>query len=444
MIMKIRKMLCILFALLFTLSLTACGGKSSGGDTDDAVAKKISSRSADGLWNKKFEGVTLKRILWYTPSDSEKALVGEFESKTGAKIVDEIVDYENYNEKIAASIAAGDPYDIGYIYGAFFPTQIIANMYQPINTEYMKSEYLLDASSAETIALGGFDINKMDFYKWNGNYYGFSNYWDVDMMVLYYRTDLFAEAGLETPNELAAKGEWNLDTFLECAKQLTYARGGMFGYSAGGENTRSYAEFVSAQGTQIVTYDGNGVPSQNLGDAKVLEGLNFIQKMTTGSTKVTDANASFRKGTAAMSIDGLYEAPKMMNDKNVPDNVKKNWDIAPIPLAASNQDGKYPCDWLKAIGVINGSKNAEAVAAFALHMSQGKGDNIWEEYLSKDQVNRITPYYANINYANYAYGTLGEDYVTMIARIMSGDDISQLISEYKTSFKAQIDATINK
>ena len=124
--------------------------------------------------------------------------------------------------------------------------------------------------------------------------------------------------------------------------------------------------------------------------------------------------------------------------------MKKNWDIAPIPLAASNKDGAYPCDWLKAIGVINGSKNAEAVAAFALHMSQGKGDNVWEEYLTKEQVSRITPYYANINYANYAYGTLGEDYVTMIARIMSGDDISQLISEYKTSFKAQIDATINK
>lgn len=436
--MKIKKTLCLLLTLVFAVSLTAC---SSGKTSSDA---KTSQRSMSGLWSQTFEGVTLKRLLWYTPSESEMALVKEFESKTGATVVDTVVDYENYQETLRASIEANDPFDIGYIYGAFFPSAIIENYYQPIDPSYMAKDYLLDSSSAETIAQGGFDINKMDFYKWNGNYYGFSNYWDVDMMVLYYRTDLFAEAGLETPNELAAKGEWDLDAFMNAAKQLTYARGGMYGYSAGGENTRSYAEFVSAQGTQIVTYDGNGVPSQNLGDAKVLEGLNFIQKMTTGSTKVTDANANFRKGTAAMAIDGLYEAPKMMNDKNVPDNVKKNWDIAPIPLAASNKGGKYPCDWLKAIGIVNGSKNAEAVAAFALHMSQGKGDNIWEEYLTKDQVNRIIPYYANINYANYAYGSLGEDYVTMIARIMGGDDISQLISEYKTSFKAQIDKTINR
>ncbi|MBQ7725953.1 MAG: extracellular solute-binding protein [Clostridia bacterium] len=436
--MKTKKILCLLLALVFALSMTACssGGNSEGG--------KTAKRSADGLWNKTFEGVTLKRILWYTPSESEAALVKQFEERTGAKIVDEIVDYENYNTKIANSIAAGDPYDIGYIYGAFFPTQIIAGMYQPIDTAWMASEYLLDSSSAETIAQGGFDINKMDFYKWNNNYYGFSNYWDVDMMVLYYRTDLFAEAGLKSPNDYVAAGEWNLDTFLECAKSLTNTRAGIYGYSAGGENTRSYAEFVSAQGTQIVAYDSNGVPSQNLGDSKVLDGLNYIQKMTSGASKVIDGEANFRKGTAAMSIDGLYEAPKMMNDSNVPANVKNNWDIAPIPLAKSNQGGAYPCDWLKAIGIVNGSPNGEAVAAFALHMSQGKGDNIWEEYLSEEQVLRITPYYANINYANYAYGTLGEDYVTMIARIMGGEDISQLISEYKTSFKAQIDKIINE
>lgn len=435
-----KRIICLVMAAVIALCFTACGGSNSA----DTTSNSGPTRSADGLWNKKFEGVTLKRILWYYPSDSEKKLVKEFEEKTGAKVVDEVVDYENYNTKIANSIAAGDPYDIGYIYGAFFPTQIIAGMYQPIDTSYMASEYLLDTSSADTIKLGGFDINKMDFYKWKNNYYGFSSYWDVDMMVLYYRTDLFAEAGLKTPNQYVESGEWNLETFYNLAKQLTNARAGMYGYCAGGENTRSYAEFVQAYGTQIVKYDSNGIPSQNLNDSKVLDGLNFIKKLTTGATSVISPNASFRKGTAAMSIDGLYEAPKMMEDSNVPDAVKKNWDIAPIPLAESNQGGKYPCDWLKAIGIVNGSKNGEAVAAFALHMSQGKGDNIWEEYLTDEQIERIIPYYANINYANYAYGTLGEDYVTMIAKIIGGDDLSQLINEYKTSFKAQIDKIINE
>ncbi len=444
--MKRKKLVSLLMALIMVLSVAACGGEDNTGDSKEPGESKEpgNSYSEDSLWNRTFEGVTLKRLLWYEPSESEQALVKEFEEKTGCTIVDEVVDYENYNTKLAASITANDPYDIGYIYGAFFPTQIIAGMYQPIDKAYLSSEYMNDSTSKETLAKGGFDLEKMDFYKWNNNYYGFSSYWDVDMMVLYYRTDLFKEAGLKTPNEYAAEGKWNLDTFYELATQLTNARAGIYGYSAGGENTRSYGEFVSAQGTQIVTYDSNGVPSQNLGDSLVLDGLNYIKKLTTGSTSVINAEASFRKGTAAMAIDGLYEAPKMMNDSNVPDVVKNNWDVAPIPLAAGNQDGAYPTDWLKSIGIVNGSKNPEAVAAFALHMTQGKGDNIWEKYFTEEQVERITPYYSNINYANYAYGTLGEDYVTMIAKIINGDDVSQLISEYKTSFKAQIDKIINE
>lgn len=440
--MKMKKFLALILALILVATLGACG---SGDDSSEngGSGNKTGAVEKDGLWTQKFEGVTLKRLLWYTPSKSEAALVKEFEDRTGCKIVDEIVDYENYNAKIAASIAANDPYDIGYIYGAFFPTQIIANVYQPID-QFINKKYLLDTSSDKTIANGGFDINKMEYYKWNNHYYGFSSYWDVDMLVMYYRSDLFKEAGLKTPNEYAASGNWNLDTFYEVATQLTNPRVGIYGYSAGGNNTRSYAEFVSAFGQGIVKYDSNGVPSQNLGDSQVLAGLNFVKKITDSTNPIVDGNASFRKGTAAMSVDGLYEVPKMMNDKNVPDVVKKNWDVAPIPVAKSSTSDAYPTDWLKSIGIINGCKNPEAVAAFALHMTQGRGDNAWEQYFSEEQLDRITPYYKNINYANYAYGTLGEDYVTMLGRIATGDDVSQLINEYKTSFKAQIDKTINQ
>lgn len=433
-----KKLISMLLVLTVALSLAACGGSSEKDNSSDNV-----SYSADSLWNKTFDGVKLKRILWYEPSDSEKALVKEFTDRTGCEITDEVVDYQNYNTKIAGSIASGAPYDIGYIYGAFFPTQIIAGMYQPINS-YISSEYLLDTSSSDKIAKGGFDISKMDFYKWNNNYYGFSSYWDVDMLVMYFRKDLFAEAGLKNPLDYQKSGEWNLDTFYKLASELTNVKSGMYGYSAGGENTRGYGELVRAFGTSFVSYDSNGIPSENLGDPKVLEGFNFVKKITYGSGLVVNGEASFRKGTAAMSIDGLYEAPKMMNDKNVPSTVKNNWDIAPIPLAVSDKDGAYPTDWLKAIGIVNGSKNADAVAAFALHMTKGKGDNVWEEYFDEEQIERITPYYKNINYANFAYGTLNDDLSTLMGRIMQGEDVSQLISEYRTSARAQIEKIIKE
>lgn len=448
--MKMKRWMAMACAGLLALSLTACSGGTteSGGESQSSGGTSTGtdvSHSADSLWNKTFEGVTLKRLMWYEPSEAEQALKEEFEQRTGCTIEDTVVDFQNYNTAIANSIAANDPYDIGYIYGAFFPAQIIAGMYQPVNT-YMTEENLVDSSSAETITNGGFDLQKMNYYRWNGNYYGLSSYWDVDMLVLYYRTDLIVESGLMTPNDYVAQGNWNLDTFFDLATSLTNASRGMYGYSAGGENTRGYGEFISAYGTQVVAYDSNGVPSQNLGDPLVLEALNFVQKMTYGAGAVANpgnADTSFRRGNAAMSIDGLYEAAKMMNDPNVSDVVKNNWDIAPIPLAASNADGAYPTDWLKAIGIVNGSVNPDAVAAFALHMSKGKGDNSWETSMTQEQIDRVTPFYANINYSNYGYGTIVENFSNMIANIMSGGDVSQLLDENKTVFKAQIDQVIN-
>ncbi|GEM_PF-2537285 len=448
--MKTKKWLTLALAGIMTLSFAACTPAESGEGGDESKAPGASagtdvSHPADSLWNKTFEGVTLKRLMWYEPGDAEKALVDAFEERTGCTIEDTVVDFQNYNTALANSIAANDPYDIGYIYGAWFPTQIIAGMYQPINT-YMTEDNLLDSSSAETIANGGFDVQKMNYYRWNGNYYGLSSYWDVDMLVLYYRSDLIVESGLMTPNDYVAQGNWNLDTFYELATKLTNTGRNMYGYSAGGENTRGYGEFIASYGTQVVAYDSNGVPSQNLGDPKVLEALNFVQKMNYGAGAVVKSGAadvSFRKGNAAMSIDGLYEVPKMMSDPNVSDVVKNNWDIAPIPLAAGNAGGAYPTDWLKAIGIVNGSTNPDAVAAFALHMSTGKGDNAWESNLTQEQIDRITPFYANINYANYGYGTIGEDLSTMIGKINTGSDISQLLDENKSLFKAQIDKVIN-
>ncbi|HIZ19420.1 MAG TPA: extracellular solute-binding protein [Firmicutes bacterium] len=448
--MKLKKTLALIMAGLLVAGLTACsggGGESSSGEGGNSGTSDGggASHSADSLWNRTFEGVTLKRLLWYEPSESENALKEEFEERTGCTIEDTVVDYQNYNTVLANSISSDDPYDIGYLYGAFFPTQVIAGMYQPVN-DYMTDEYLLDNSSAETIANGGFDMQKMNYYHWGGNYYGLSSYWDVDMLVLLYRTDLIVEAGLQTPNDYVEQGNWNLDTFYELASSLTNPSRNMYGYSAGGENTRSYAEFIGSYGTQVVKYDSNGVPSQNLDDPLVLDALNFIQKMTYGSGAVVSpgsAEVSFRRGNAAMTIDGLYEIPKMLNDTNVSDVVKNNWDIAPIPLAAGNADGAYPTDWLKAIGIVNGSENPDAVVAFALAMSKGIGDNAWQDSLSEEQFDRVTPFYANINYSNYAYGTLGEDLVTMIARIMTGDDVSQLIDENKLAFQAQIDRVIN-
>lgn len=399
------------------------------------------SKSID-LTNHDFGGVTIKRIVWYTVGADEKKMLSEFTNKYNVKVQDVVVDYENINDKLAASMTSGDVIDVGFLYGAFFPTQVVANMYMQIDP-YIKKDYMVDSSSAATVAKGGFDMNKMDFFKWNGHYYGFSSYWDVDMLVLYYNKRMFQAADVKTPLEHVASGTWNLDTFYQTALELTDKDTGVYGWSGGGENTGAgRGAFISAYGTQIVKYDSNGKPQQNLGDPNVMKGFQFIQKVHYGAGKVEDSDASFYNGKAAMCTDGLYMIPKLMNNSKVPDSVKKNWEVAPLPMAKGHEKDPYPVDWLKSVGILRGSKNPDAAAAYAYYRTKYKMDNLYDEFMSKEQQERVLPLYKKLQYANYAYGDLLSKSSEMIGQICTGGDVAQLISENKSVFQAQIDRVL--
>lgn len=101
--MKFKKLISLVTVLALVLSLAACGASNTESG-DNAPESDSDSGSADSLWNKRFDGVTLKRILWYEPSDSEKALVKEFTDRTGATVVDEVVDYQNYTPRLQTQL----------------------------------------------------------------------------------------------------------------------------------------------------------------------------------------------------------------------------------------------------------------------------------------------------------------------------------------------------
>lgn len=430
---------------------TGAGGTqgSSGGTTTKKATTTLPSMvevepdTSIDLRNHNFGGVTIKRIVWYTVGKDEKQMLTEFTQKYNVKVTDVVVDYENINDKLAGSMTSGDVIDAGFLYGAFFPTQVIANMYMPVDS-YIKRDYLVDSTSSSTVANGGFDMQKMDYFKWKGRYYGLASYWDVDMLVLYYNKRKFAEADIKTPLEHVAAGTWNLDTFYDIALELTDADAGMYGWSAGGENAGGgRGTFISAYGTNWVKYDSNGNPQQNLGDANILKALQFVQKMHTGAGQVVgDETATFYSGTAAMCTDGLYMIPKLMTNSKVPDSVKNNWEIAPIPMAKGHENDPYPSDWLKSVGILRGSKNPDAVAAYAYYRSKYKMDNLYDEYMTDAQKERVLPYYKSLNYANHAYGDLGTKINEMYGAIISGSDVAQMISENKSVFQAQIDRVV--
>lgn len=384
----------------------------------------------DNLDKMTFNGVNLKRILWYTLSAEETKMVSDWEKKTGAKITNVSVAFANINDRISTSIVSGDPIDIGWIYGAFFPGVVIQNLYEPVN-KYIGANNLVDYNNPSK---GGFDLAKMQNFIWKGNYYGLASYYDVDMLVLYYNKRMFSDYGVKTPLQYAQEGTWNWSNFRKVAEELT--EGNVYGLQGGLHEST----WLLATGAQVIKYDNSGNPSENLSDPKVLEAFNFIRGMYGhGNTKFADTQANFRTANAAMFIDGLYEIPKLMTSSNALQSVKDNWEVAPIPLSPSNTAKLYPVSWLKTTGITKGTKNPDAVASFALFKSAYVPDNLYMEYMTQAQISRVEPYYRNVIVPNQSYGEINIILGQIIGRLRGGSDPAQEISENKPIFTSEID-----
>lgn len=111
-----------------------------------------------------------------------------------------------YNEKVLSLLAADIAPDI------FIGNMIEMknkNVFLPIE-DFIKNDPDYDT----TDILDG--LNQLGYYY--GHKYDIVT--SIGPLALFYNKNHFKEAGLKTPNEYAAEGKWNFETFLECCKKL--------------------------------------------------------------------------------------------------------------------------------------------------------------------------------------------------------------------------------
>lgn len=143
-------------------------------------------------------GGVAERKAWET-------LVQDFESKhPDIKIDFQLVPLK-YNEKILALLAANIAPDVFSVPIDMIPKGVL----RPIEDFLAKDPNFRPENFASEI--------------WKlGKIYG--HFYDIPAtaapLALFYNVKHFREAGLRTPNEYAAEGKWNWDTFLDCCKKL--------------------------------------------------------------------------------------------------------------------------------------------------------------------------------------------------------------------------------
>ncbi|MDZ7373322.1 MAG: sugar ABC transporter substrate-binding protein [candidate division KSB1 bacterium] len=172
----------------------------------------------------------------------------------------------------------------------------------------------------------------LELGKWQGRTYSITS--ALGPLVLFYNKRHFEEAGLPTPNELHARGEWNWGTFLRCCKALTVRDqdGHVVRWAY-----RSYAEwilwlYVSLNGGQPFSPDFRHA---NLTDPRTVEALQraadlaLVHKVSpelspeemTGMSPVWQ---DFKRGRVSMMHSGPWIVARLRG-------MQDPYDVAPPP-----------------------------------------------------------------------------------------------------------------
>ncbi len=297
--------------------LAACGNGNDKGP--DAQA----SGSGDGSG----KTVELKFMTWGNQQhlDMYNTLLAKFnETHPNIHVSLESVPFADYQQKVSVLAAGRELPDLAWISERMVP-------------QFLANDILADISDVKSDSSFGIDDfipSTLDLFTKGDSLYGLP--FSTPPSVIFYNADLFAKAGLPTPNELAAKGEWTWGKFQETAKALTSGTGGSKTYGA--TFFRDWKTWVMlpsyswSHGSDIFNAD---MSSFTWNDQYGIETLEMLRKMMfdDGSHPKAGEQVSFDAGKLAMYFDGYSYVSKAREIKDF------KWSIAPFP---SGPKGSVP------------------------------------------------------------------------------------------------------
>lgn len=293
---KTRKIISAALAGAALLTATGCngGGERAGNDntttqavttttiatttleTDKAV-QDAAGNAAENL-DTAIEKVDkkIKWLSWYD-IDETQAAVEIFKAKYGvpeegstaygADFANDVFAWENVAygdryDKLGKLVAAGDSPDMFPFEIDYFPLSAYMNMFQTIDG-------VVDTTTEDWSQYR--DI--MDKFTWGGKNWCAITEIKMDY-VLWYRTSIIEELGLEDPYELYQNGEWTWDKFMEMADKFQNSGEDRFAI----DGWRAADHIEATTGVPIVSIE-NGKLKGNLYDPAVERAAAFIEKI---------------------------------------------------------------------------------------------------------------------------------------------------------------------
>ena len=466
--MRVRKTVMMLSTLMLAASLTACGsGANNGngkgnvnGSNPDATAnnKAAASNNAEAPNNTgtteedtsspemdfDMGGRTIKVVSWWDMTIGEdnpdniqrKKNLEALEKKHNFKMEYVAVDFGEYQQKVVASLLAGEPLGDIVRLGKNYtiPTLVQQDLLWPVD-EYTKNTKVFNPKVAE-------------FMSYKGRAYAFTEGQSNLITGIFYNRTLLNKLGIKSPQDYVKENNWNWDTFTQVAKDANKDTNNDGKLDTWGLTSAGFMDNALVSNETSLS---NG-DKQNLDDPKTVEVFNFLSKLATEKVARpteggdwTESGQFFRQGNTLMYPGAMWEIGGLKTDM-------KDYDIGFVPFPKGPSATAY-------------HSGEGAFQALTIPKSVENPDQliyIWEKINDIDSIydyadqasleSNFTDENDIQNARDAGAGMLVLDsgtfpkfpYYEIIGDLFSGKSVSTVVDTYKAKAQAAIDEVYKK
>ncbi len=263
------------------------------------------------------------------------------------------IPFADYIPKITLQLAGSNPPDGGWLLETSAPT-------------FVESGVLTDLKpfvAADDYDYADFSTSALKLWVTDDAVYGIP--FSTSPFIILYNSDMFEDAGLQTPNELAATGNWTWETFAEAAKTITEnTPEGVYGFNT--VDGEGYDNRILSQLTPLIwAYGGDAWDEAGttclLNTPEAIAAVQQYHDMIFVDKGIVPPGeqADFYSGSAGMTMGQLSRVAKLTDAEFA-------WDIAPLPGGPA---GDVAMIGQAALAVFDSSPNATVAANFVAFMT---------------------------------------------------------------------------
>ncbi|PZF82180.1 ABC transporter substrate-binding protein [Jiangella anatolica] len=335
------------------LTLTAC----SGGDDETGTS----------------EGPVELRMVTWTPNEAHLAILNEIADEFVAAHPDEVSSVaiettpagENYRTVVTTQISGGDAPDVGWL------SEVDA-------LDFIDLDGLVDLGPTvrddEAYAFDDLTPSAMELWSDGDAVYGIP--FSTSPAGVFYNADMFAAAGLPTPDQMLADGTWTWENLAVAAKAISDSQQVAGFYIAPYLNFDQNWQFLSH-----VTYAYGGAPWNEDGtectfdDAGNVDALTLLHDMiyTDGSYPTPGEVVDFAAGNAAM-VDTFISMA------NTLESAPFQWGLVPLPSGPETSDGQTAVIGQSAVVAFAEGDHPDLAAEFVAFMTNEENSRKLSEF----------------------------------------------------------------